>query len=92
MTAVDVFRCKGCGLHSGPFGTHGYDAKSGTGELMGVCVECKKLAVVKVEKGEFTSGCRCGAAYKAFDGACPKCGSDRCGFEPMGGPISGEPS
>jgi len=81
MTIVEVFRCKACRYEQGPFGTHGYDPTSKSGQLIGRCPACQVLAVVRVVGGAFQNGCHaCRGAYEGWDGKCPKCGSAECGF------------
>jgi hypothetical protein len=81
MTLVEMFRCRACHYQQGPFGTHGFNPTTKSGELIGKCPRCQMLAVVRVVGGTFQSACHvCRTPYEGYDGSCPKCGSRDCGF------------
>jgi hypothetical protein len=83
MTLVEVFRCRACSFEQGPFGTHGFDPKTGNGELMGSCPTCRRLSVSRVVAKVLQGRCGgCNGPLQGHDGRCPACGSRDCGFTP----------
>lgn len=82
MTILQRFVCGACGLERGPFGTHGFDPERGEGELFGVCKPCGLIGVTRVVSHQLTGRCwECGDWLERYASRCPKCDSDRCGFE-----------
>lgn len=81
MTLVQMFRCRACKYEQGPFGTHGFDPKTKSGELIGKCPKCQTLSVVRFAGGQFQGACHvCKTPFEGHDGRCPRCGSRECGF------------
>ena len=83
MTMLERFRCRACGYLWGPIGTHGFEPATRSGELVGHCVACSKLAVVRVIAGVIQQKCpSCQGDFVQHGGECPQCGSRDARFEP----------
>lgn len=82
MTQVVTYHCKMCNARFGPLGFHGYNPKSKTGEIPGICKTCKVIMVLSVENGNILNS-KCSKCEKTrifFDGTCPICKSDQVVF------------
>jgi hypothetical protein len=88
MTQVVTYICKECNARFGPMGFHGYNPKSKTGEIPGICKMCKEIIVLKLEKGVITNEIcpKCKNSRILFEGHCPICKSNQMVFSELNMP------